>query len=269
MQKTKTRHAPHDQQEHRGRRSLRPALRLLVALILAMGLMPAIPAFADDPPPTGPSASLSIAGPTTAVTDEPFDVTVSLADSEQSATLKLTFELSEGVVFAGSTPAASVQALQGFELIDVYNRPGTRMWGITIGLLNNPAGVTVTNATEIVKLSLSYANAGTASVKLTHAELARYTGSSSADVPVTLPSGASSTVTVTVEEPPTWLTYDFNRDGKESLADLAFAQLYYQASAQDGGPAWDTVVERGMDLNADGKLDILDFVLILSYLYGR
>ncbi|MDR2492077.1 MAG: hypothetical protein LBD25_01240, partial [Coriobacteriales bacterium] len=77
-------------------------------------------------------------------------------------------------------------------------------------------------------------------------------------------------VTVAVEEPPVvWGAFDFNRDGKETLADLAFAQLYYRASAENGGDAWAMVAERGMDVNEDGVVDVADYVLVLNYLYHR
>ncbi|MDR2492933.1 MAG: hypothetical protein LBD25_05710, partial [Coriobacteriales bacterium] len=59
------------------------------------------------------------------------------------------------------------------------------------------------------------------------------------------------------------------RDGKETLADLAFAQLYYRASADADGEPWAMVAERGMDVNKSGVVDLADYVLVLNYLYHR
>ncbi|MDR2492886.1 MAG: hypothetical protein LBD25_05475, partial [Coriobacteriales bacterium] len=214
--------------------------------------------------------ALTIAGPATAEAGKPFGVTVSLANAEQAATLKLSFELSEGVEFSGDTLMGAVEALAGFELLDVYHRPGTRLYGITLGVLGDPAGLTFSAPAEVARLSLVRATVGTATVRLYHADLARYIDTTTADVEVALPAGDDATVTVTVEEPsPVYQRYDFNRDGNETLADLAFAQLYYRASADAGGEAWAMVIERGMDVDENGVVDLADYVLVLNYLYHR
>jgi hypothetical protein len=215
-------------------------------------------------------AQLSVSGPEAAVVGVPFDVSVSLANAESAATLKLSFELSEGVEFSGETLMGAVEALAGFELLDVYHRPGTRLYGITLGVLGDPAGLAFSAPAEVARLSLVRAAVGTASVRLYHADLARYEGATAVDVPVALPQGDDATVTVTVKDPPpVYQRYDFNRDGKETLADLAFAQLYYHASSEAGGESWAVVAERGMDVSGDGVVDVADYVLVLNYLYHR
>jgi hypothetical protein len=217
-------------------------------------------------PGPGAGASLSVTGPAEAVAGEPFDVAVSLDKAEQAATLVVSLELSEGVEIA-EDPAA-VTGLAGFEVMDVYKRSGTRTVDVTLAAWH--PGATLDAAAEVLRVSLVSADPCAASVTLAGAELARYLDATTADVEVALPQGEDATVTVTVEEPPVvWGSFDFNRDGKETLADLAFAQLYYRASSDVGGEAWAMVAERGMDVNENGVVDLADYVLVLNYLYHR
>ncbi|MDR2492061.1 MAG: FIVAR domain-containing protein [Coriobacteriales bacterium] len=221
-------------------------------------------------PVPGAPAELTIAGPATAFAGDAFDVKVSLANVERAATLYVSLELGAGVTYSEATLIASLEALAGFEVMNVFVRSDTGVIDVTISAWD--PGVTLAAGTEVLRLSLVAADPGSASATLVGAELASYTDDEfkSKDVDVTLPSGDDATVTVTVEEPqPVYQRYDFNRDGKETLADLAFAQIYYHASEATGGTAWAMVVERGMDINEDGKLDIADYVLILGYLYNR
>ncbi|MDR2491840.1 MAG: dockerin type I repeat-containing protein [Coriobacteriales bacterium] len=217
-------------------------------------------------PGPGAGASLSVTGPAEAVAGEPFDVAVSLAGAEQAATLVVSLELSEGVEIAEG-PAA-VTGLAGFEVMDVYRRLGTRTVDVTLAAWH--PGATFDAATEVLRVALVAADPGAASVTLAGGELARYLDVTTTDVEVALPAGDNATVTVTVEPPPPGdQRFDVNRDGKETLADRAFAQLYDRASAETGGEPWAMVAERGMDVNADGLVDLADFVLILNYLYHR
>jgi hypothetical protein len=229
------------------------------------GVMPVItlPVAAGTSPD---GASLSVTCPAEAVAGEPFDVAVSLAGAEQAATLVVSLELSEGVEIAEG-PAA-VTGLAGFEVMDVYKRSGTRTVDVTLAAWH--PGASLDAAAEVLRVSLVSADPGTASVTLAGGGLARYLDATTADVEVALPQGEDATVTVTVEEPqPSWLRFDFNRDGKETLADLAFAQLYYRASSESGGEPWATVAERGMDVNDDGVVNVADYVIVLNYLYHR
>ncbi|MDR2493549.1 MAG: leucine-rich repeat domain-containing protein, partial [Coriobacteriales bacterium] len=176
---------------------------------------------------TPATPALSIAGPATATAGEPFDVTVSLANAEEAATLVVSLELGAGTQLAGATAEESFTPLAGFEVVDVYRRPGTDTYDVTLSAWH--PGVTLDAAAEVLRVSLVSDELGDASVTLVGAELARYLDATTADVEVALPQGSDATVTVAVEEPPVvWGAFDFNRDGKETLADLAFAQLYYR-----------------------------------------
>ena len=70
------------------------------------------------------------------------------------------------------------------------------------------------------------------------------------------------TGTATITEPATAIffmaDYDVNADGKVDILDITEAQRHYQADAQDEN--WAEVQK--MDVNGDGQVDIEDYIAI-------
>ena len=213
------------------------------------------------------SPALALSAPDNATAGESFNAAVSLSLANQAANLLLTFELGAGTELSG-TIADSLEALSGFAVLFAWQIPGSNTFNVA--LWAEPPGVSFADTTEVLRLSLTSAEPGAATVTLVDAKMARYLGDNNAeDIDVVLPEGEDATVEITIEEPPIiWARYDFNRDGRESLADLSAAQLYYHASAEAGGAHWTIVLERGIDLNEDGLVDIADYIIIVNYLYG-
>ena len=106
--------------------------------------------------------------------------------------------------------------------------------------------------TEMVKLTgATTGKTGTASVKLTGADLSVYVGEGEAFV-------AAVMGTVEVKTEINYSIYDVNQDGKVDQLDITRAQRCYGKNAGDEG--WNTLA----DVNKDGTVDINDLILILN-----
>ena len=77
------------------------------------------------------------------------------------------------------------------------------------------------------------------------------------------PSGGIKIETEVDEYADPW---DFNRDGRVDIADLTFAQAFYQVS--EGDSRWALANERGIDVNHDATIDLADLIVILNHIYS-
>jgi hypothetical protein len=196
--------------------------------------------------------ALSLTGPAESAAGATIDYTVKAADLGDIRTLIPDIEYSGNLEFTGAEVAGTA-----FDYVTVLKNADGTPKKIVLGA-SKPTGIEA--AQDVLTLHFKAQTAGEARVTLKSA-----TGATpEQDVDVLVPEGDAATVATDIR----FDAWDFNRDGKVSLADLAFAQQYYRASEEAGGDAWGTVAERGIDVNEDGVIDLADFILIINHLYG-
>ncbi|MDR2106887.1 MAG: hypothetical protein LBP24_05730 [Coriobacteriales bacterium] len=208
------------------------------------------------------TVALSLAGPSSVVDGFGASYTVSVDAISNLANLSVTIESNESLLFTGAE-----SLVEGLSIIDSFTK-GDGTVTIVLGALEQP-GLSFDQTTPLLKLNFGAHGAGTVgSVKLVSAEAATYIydfEKSALDANVILPTGGKERVTTAItkySDP-----YDFNRDGELSIADLSHAQAYYRSSAIVGGDDWAHVLERGIDVNNSGEVDIADFIFIISRIY--
>jgi uncharacterized protein (TIGR02145 family) len=62
--------------------------------------------------------------------------------------------------------------------------------------------------------------------------------------------------------------FDLNQDGKVSLADMTYAQVFNNVTPDNDPEKWEHVLERGIDMNYDGVVDISDIQIIVQGIYN-
>jgi predicted amidohydrolase len=218
-----------------------------------------------EPEPEPAVATLSFEGASSVVAGSNADYTVSLAAIENLANLTVTVDASDNLEFMGAE-----SLIDGVSVIESFV-DGDGAMKVVLGAFSLP-GLSLDETTAVLKLSYKAIGAGPASaaVTLVGADAAVYLYvdggfGGTDDVETVLPAGGAETVTTGITEYVD--PYDFNRDGQVSLADLSFAQVYYRASATLGGDAWTMVLDRGIDVDASGEIDVADFILTINHIY--
>jgi uncharacterized repeat protein (TIGR02543 family) len=216
-------------------------------------------------PLSAPNPYLTLEGPTAATAGDTLDYTVSLGAVKDAGTIRVDV-----------TPTGTLEFLEATSLdaegkLSVASTKKKADGTISVILTATELpGITFDGASPILKLSFKATAEGQGSVTLIKAEGASYIYNGSqfegtADIEVALPEGADATITTAIAkyiDP-----YDFNRDDKVTLADLTYVQAFYMASEGTGGYRWEHAVERGMDLDASGTIDVADLILIIDHLY--
>ncbi|MDR1778732.1 MAG: hypothetical protein LBR14_03125 [Clostridiales Family XIII bacterium] len=210
----------------------------------------------EEEPEAIPTPTAIIAGPATAKEGDSVAYVISLADLTDAGNLILNVNYSNLTFVSASVPEGS--KLQVLDATAASGAVSVTLWStepVTVG----------STAAEVVTLTFTAGDAGEASVTLASAQGAYYTGDTTADYPaIELPDGESTSVITEVAE--SFDAFDFNRDGKVTLADLTYAQKYYRASEETGGDAWATVTARGIDVNGDKIIDVADYIIILGHI---
>jgi hypothetical protein len=189
-------------------------------------------------------ASVAIAGQITAITGKTVEYTISSTKLVNISTLALDLAHSNNLELVSAT--ASNAAFNATVLPGENDQPDTLLLWSSTGPASFADGDTV------VTVVFNAIAPGTASVTLVGADAAN----PHADFLVNLPTGSAATVNTSIFD-----AYDFNRDGRVSLADLSYAQGFYRAAGDDLSLA----VSLGIDVNEDGEIDLADFILILPH----
>ncbi|MDR2586683.1 MAG: hypothetical protein LBC23_00295, partial [Coriobacteriales bacterium] len=218
----------------------------------------------EEPEPEPATATLSFAGASSVVEGSGADYTVSLDAIENLADLSVTVKPSANLEFVKAEALGA-----NTSIVDSFvNNDGSVT--AVLGAFEQP-GLTLGATAPVLKLSFTAKAVGTAEVTLASADAATYvyTGSTftgtTLDAKVVLPTGGAEKATTAITQYVD--PYDFNRDGQVSLADLSYAQIYYRASAATGGDAWAVVLDRGIDVNSSGEIDVADFIVIVNHIY--
>ena len=206
---------------------------------------------------TDGKARVKLNGPTAVKVEETeVEYILSAANLNKLATITLWIE-ADGKYFEGK----DVIGLNGFQTlgnIDWVNTSDT-MWSgrVTLGAFNSESSVTSSEYVDLLKLTFRVRNElGSTSIKITRIDLSGYDENNKA-VFIDSLIRKDSVATDVVEN---FSPYDVNRDGKVDQLDLTTAQLYYAAKDEDDD--WDDA--KIADVNADGRVDIEDFILILN-----
>jgi hypothetical protein len=212
----------------------------------------------------GGGAFLSVEGPATATENDTLDYNISLGRVTDAGTLVVDAAYEGDIEFL---EAASL--VDGLDVLATIKKADGSL-KVVLSALELP-GLSLDDATAILKLSFRPTGEGTAKVTLVGGSGGAYLFKddgfdNTEDIEIAAPDGADAVVSTEITkyiDP-----YDFNRDGKVSVADLTYVQAFYMASQESGGQRWDHVVERGMDVNADAVIDVADFILIIDHIYG-
>jgi glycerophosphoryl diester phosphodiesterase len=207
---------------------------------------------------------LSITGPVAATQNDTLDYTVSLEGIQNA-----------GTVVVDVYPEGELEFLQAVALdpalklaYTITRADGTI--SVVLWALGVP-GLSLDDTAPIVTFSFKATGEGEGKVTLCKGEGGSYVlddegnFKDSADIAITLPDGDAASVVTEIAK--YFDSFDFNRDGKISIADLTYAQAFYMASAQSGGDRWVHADERGIDVDANGVVDVADFILIIEYIY--
>jgi hypothetical protein len=211
------------------------------------------------------AAALSFTGPATGTENDTLDYTVSLDGVTDMGTVVVE------ATYEGELEFLEATALyEGLDVVYTSANTSAKTIRVVLSALELP-GISLDGADPIVKLSFKATGEGEGTVTLTGATGGAYLFKdggfdNTADIEIGIPQGAGASVITDIAK--YFDPYDFNRDGKVSVADLTYAQAFYMASAETGGTRWAHVVERGMDVSADGVMDVADFILIIDYIYG-
>jgi hypothetical protein len=200
-----------------------------------------------------------------------------------SAGLEVTYTVSLGNITGPGAFAVTVSASDELELARVeaisdewfafvaFTNPLDGSQTIVFAPRSSDPDATITAETAVLNLIYTAEEVGTASVTLTDVKVSLITLDDEGQpvatfVPIEFLEGTSATATTEITEAID--PYDFNRDGFVDLNDLTYAKYYYRASAETGGALWNSVVERGIDVNSDNVIDLADFILIITRVYG-
>jgi glycerophosphoryl diester phosphodiesterase len=208
---------------------------------------------------------LSIAGPATGTENDTLDYTVSLDDVKDMGTVAVELVYDGELRFLEATPL-----YEGLDVIYTVTSASTKTIRVVLSALELP-GISLDGTTPIVKLRFEATGEGTGTVTLTGGAGGAYLFKdggfdTTMDIEVAIPDGADASAVTDIAK--YFDPYDFNRDGRVSVADLTYIQVFYMASEETGGTRWAHAVERGMDVNADDVIDVADFILVIDYIYG-
>jgi uncharacterized protein with FMN-binding domain len=200
----------------------------------------------SDPGDAYPELRVSIAGPESARPGQPVRYVVSVRDASALAAVRVRYTYDEAALRFVSAQGQSGAAVLAEE-----------DGGVTVSWLDGTEGLTADEATPVIVLNFVVKEdvSGAAAVKIEEVEAASY---------------PSVGLRVAPADPDTARTefygpYDFNRDGRTNLADLAWAQGYYRAKADDTG--WETA--KAADVDGNGTVNVGDYILILEAITGE
>jgi hypothetical protein len=218
----------------------------------------------SNPIPSGASA-LSITGPATGIENDTLDYLVSLDGVTDMGTVVVEATYEGELEFLGATAL-----YEGLDVIYTASNASAKTVRVVLSALELP-GISLDGAAPVVKLSFKATGEGSGTVTLTGAAGGAYLFKdggfdNTADIEIGIPTGVDASVITGIAK--YFDPYDFNRDGRVSIADLTYAQAFYMASEEIGGERWTHVVERGMDVSADGVIDVADFIIIIDYIFG-
>ena len=180
---------------------------------------------------------------------------LSAANLNKLATITLWFEV-DGDYFE----CRDIIGFNGLQTIGgiTWTNPSGTTWNgrVTLGILDG-SSLTSSEYIDLIKLTLAAKEEnGSTSVKITRVDLSGYDNDNKA-VYIDSLIRKDSVATNVIEY---FSPYDVNRDGKVDQLDLTTAQLYYAAKADE--PNWNEA--KIADVNADERVDIEDFILILN-----
>jgi hypothetical protein len=212
----------------------------------------------------GAGAFLSIEGPAVGTENDMLDYTFSLGRVTDIGTVVVDVAYEGDIEFLEATSLST-----GLDVVYATERSAGNL-KVVLSALELP-GLSFDDAAAVLKLSFKATGEGAAKVTLVGGTGGAYLFKdggfdNTTDVEVTIPDGDDATVVTDIAK--YFDPYDFNRDGKLSVADLTYVQAFYMASQESGGERWAHVIERGMDVSTDGVIDVADFILIIDYLYG-
>jgi polygalacturonase len=191
-----------------------------------------------------PTAVASFTGPENGVVGLASDYTLSLAHVKNLATVRVDFTYNEDVLRLDR-----LEVHNGFEIMEQQ--------GNTV-VFYNKEGLTGDDAQRLLTFHFTAKGSGKADVKITRLEAASYRSDQSGADDVDIDTAGIGEISTDVKDPD---RYDFNGDGRVTLADLAAAQLWYMRTVDDDD--WNDV--KAADLDGNGVINVNDLIKILAY----
>jgi 3',5'-cyclic AMP phosphodiesterase CpdA len=213
----------------------------------------------------GEGAYFTLDGPSAATENDTLDYTVSLGGVQNAGTVVADFSYEGELEFVEATSLDDALGVT-YTLVST----GTNTVKVVLSALELP-GLSLDGTAPIVKLSFKATGEGTGTVMLRGGEGGAYVLDAEGNfkdtegIEIELPEGADASISTDIAK--YFDPYDFNRDGRVSIADLTYAQAFYMVSAASGGDRWTHADERGIDVDANGVVDVADFILIIEYIY--
>jgi hypothetical protein len=213
----------------------------------------------------GGGAYLTFDGPSTATENDTLDYTVSLGGAQNTGNVVVDLSYEGELEFLEATSLNDALGVT-YTLVST----STNTVKAVLSALEIP-GLSLDDAAPVVQFSFRATGEGTGTVTLRGGEGGAYVFDGdgnfkdSEDIEIELPEGVDASIATDIAK--YFDPYDFNRDGRVSIADLTYAQAFYMASAASGGDRWAHADERGIDVDANGVVDVADFIIIIEYIY--
>ncbi|MDR1157523.1 MAG: hypothetical protein LBK75_04355 [Oscillospiraceae bacterium] len=192
-----------------------------------------------------PTAVASFTGPENGAVGLASVYTLSLAHVKNLATVRVRFTYNEEVLSLDRLESHS-----GFEILERQED--------TV-VLYNTEGLTGDDAQPLLTFHFTAKSSGRADVKITGVEAASYRSDKSGADDIDVDTAGAGEIPTDVKEKD---RYDFNGDGRVTLADLSTAQLWYMSAVGDDN--WNDI--KAADLDGSGVINTKDFIDILRYI---